>query len=131
MYTYMYTYMRMNPNPNPSVNHLPSLESLLARLLPSWHHRMGPSLAFPQQLQVSRTRSLLPPTFLSTKTNELTLTLLYTPLRYTPLSCRTHPLLPTLPPSPPHSSSSPHSPHRSDITLPRSDIATPCHTPEV
>ena len=61
---------------NPSVNHLLSLKSLLERLVPCWHHRIGPSSAFPQQLQVSRTLSLLPPTFLSTKTNELTLNLL-------------------------------------------------------
>ena len=50
-----------------------ALGSLLATPTSCWHHRIGPTSAFPQQLlQVSRTLSLLPPTFPSTKTNEPT-----------------------------------------------------------
>ena len=49
--------------------------SLLATPTSFWQHRIGPLFAFPQQLlQVTRIFSLHPPTFLSTKINELTLT---------------------------------------------------------
>ena len=47
---------------------------LLATPTSFWQHRIEPPFAFPQQLlQVTRIFSLRPPTFLSIKTNELTL----------------------------------------------------------
>ena len=57
-------------NPLPQLK----LESLLATPTSFWQHRIEPPFAFPQQiLQVTKIFSLRPPTFLSIKTNELTL----------------------------------------------------------
>ena len=47
---------------------------LLATPTSSWQHHIEPQSAFPRQLlQITKIFSLRPPTFLSTKTNELTL----------------------------------------------------------
>ena len=47
---------------------------LLATPTSSWQHHIEPQFAFPRQLlQITKIFSLRPPTFLSTKTNELTL----------------------------------------------------------
>ena len=49
---------------------------LLATLTSFWQHHIEAQCAFPQQLlQITKIFSLRPPTFLSIKTNELTLTL--------------------------------------------------------
>ena len=49
---------------------------MLATPTSFWQHHIEPQSAFPQQLfQVTKIFSLRPPTFLSIKTNELTLTL--------------------------------------------------------
>ena len=49
---------------------------LLATPTSSWQHHIEPQSAFPQQfLQITKLFSLCPSTFLSTKTNELTLIL--------------------------------------------------------
>ena len=49
---------------------------LLATPTSFWQHHIEPQCAFPQQLlQITKIFSLRPPTFLSIKTNELTLTL--------------------------------------------------------
>jgi hypothetical protein len=60
------------------VLHLRYLEAgwLLATPTSFWQHHIEPQSAFPQHLlQVTKIFSLRPPAFLSTKTNELTLTL--------------------------------------------------------
>ena len=66
--------------------HLRYLEAglLLATPTSFWQHHIEPQSAFPQQLlQIIKIFSLRPPTFLSTKTNELTLTLSYQNIQLT------------------------------------------------
>ena len=76
---------------------------LLATPTSSWQHHIEPQSAFPQQLlQITKIFSLRPPTFLSIKTNELTLTLTPT-LTWPTESSQSPPRLPA--PLHPHSDS--------------------------